>query len=134
MKRVLIGLGLVAVLAIGVGMAQRMPVWMGRQPDGGFLVSSGQRIEGGSIAFDGRPSDLALHPSGKFYAVLHKSRVFLGDSSGVIRDSEAPLGCEAGFHGLAWSPDGTRLFASTAKGHVQAFALSGKSLRAEATI
>ena len=36
---------------------------MGRQPDGSFLVSSGQRIEGGSIAFTGRPIDLALHPA-----------------------------------------------------------------------
>ena len=41
------------------GMARLAPVRMGRQPDGSFLVSSGQRIEGGSIAFTGRPIDLA---------------------------------------------------------------------------
>ena len=38
-------------------------VRMGRQPDGSFLVSTGQRIEGGSIAFTGRPIDLAMHPT-----------------------------------------------------------------------
>ena len=55
MKRysiVLAGLGVMTVLALG--MARFTGVWMGRQPDGSFLVSTGQRIEGGSIAFTGR--------------------------------------------------------------------------------
>ena len=44
------------------GMTRYVGVWMGRQPDGSFLVSTGQRIEAGSIAFTGRPIDLALTP------------------------------------------------------------------------
>jgi DNA-binding beta-propeller fold protein YncE len=134
MKRALTGLGFVAVIGAAVGMARYAPMWMGRQRDGSFLVSTGQRIEAGSIAFDGRPIDLALHPSGRFYAVLNKSSVFLGDATGVFHDSKAELGCEAGFRGLVWSPDGTRLFASTAQGHVQTFRLSGKSLQSNGKI
>jgi DNA-binding beta-propeller fold protein YncE len=134
MKRMLIGLGAGALAVLVVGMAGRVTVWMGRQPDGSFLVSTGQRIEAGSMAFDGRPIDLAQHPSGRFFAVLNKSRVFLADATGVRKETNAPLGSDAGFHGLAWTPDGQRLFASTAKGYVQAFRLQGDKLRAEAKI
>jgi DNA-binding beta-propeller fold protein YncE len=126
--------GLVLVAAAALGMTRAVPVWMGRQPDGAFLVSSGQRVEAGSIAFDGRPIDLALHPSGAFFAVLHKTKVFLADGGGVRRGADAPLGVEAGFRGLEWSPDGARLFASTAAGHVQVFRLTDGRLRAEGRI
>ena len=91
---------------------------MGRQPDGSFLVSTGQRVEGGSIAFPGRPIDLALHPRGEFFAILNKTEVFLADARGVRPETIVPLGAgitAAGFRGLVWSPDGTRLFASTTR-------------------
>lgn len=117
------------VVAIGAaGMAQRVAVRLGKQPDGGFMVSSGQRVEGGSLAFNGRPIDLALHPTGAFYAVLSKSSVFLGTASGVRKEAEVPLGAGAGFRGLAWSPDGKRLFASTDQGYVQTFRFEGDRL------
>ncbi len=124
-------LGLALVVAcLSAGMARLATFRMGKQPDGGFLVSSGQRVEGGSIAFDGRPIDLALHPSGAFYAVLNKTSVFLGTAEGVRPGSAVTLdGADAGFRGLDWSPDGTRLFASTDKGHVQSFGLDGGTLR-----
>ena len=54
---------LVLLVVFSAGMKRWSGVWMGRQPDGSFLVSSGQRIEGGSIAFNGRPIDLAVHPT-----------------------------------------------------------------------
>lgn len=124
-----------ALVALGVvGMANRATVWMGKQPDGGFLVSSGQRVEGGSLAFPGRPIDLALHPSGEFFAVLNKANVFLGTASEIRKGTEVPLGAGAGFRGLAWSPDGARLFASTDQGYVQAFRLDGGKLRREGQI
>jgi DNA-binding beta-propeller fold protein YncE len=136
MKRVhwcVFGVLLLAV-ASAVGMARLSLVWMGRQPDGSFLVSTGQRIEGGSIAFAGRPIDLAMHPSGDLYAVLNKESVFLGTAGGVTKGTIRRLGSNAGFRGLVWSPDGTRLFASTEAGHVQEFRLDGGKLRAEAKI
>lgn len=92
---------------------------MGRQPDGGFIVSTGQRIDSDTRAFTGRPSDLAVHPSGKFYAVMGRNRVFLGDAEKVYESAGIGLGSNAGFHGLAWSADGKNLYASTQKGHVQ---------------
>jgi DNA-binding beta-propeller fold protein YncE len=133
-RKVALGLGIVLLSAGALGLAHRARLRMGRQPDGAFLVSTGQRIEGGSIAFNGRPIDLALHPSGAFFAVLNKRGVFLADAGGVHADSKAALGAEAGFRGLAWSPDGTRLFASTAAGHVRAFRQERARLEPEATI
>ena len=97
---------------------------MGRQPDGGFVVSTGQRIEADAKAFSGRPSDLAVHPSGKFYAVMGRNRVFLGDAGQVYESAGTSLGSNAGYHGLIWSNDGKTLYASTQKGHVQTFQLS----------
>ena len=112
---VLAGFGL--VLAAGA-VWKSGTVQMGRQPDGGFVVASGQRIAAGTIAFDGRPVDIALHPSGEFAAVLGQRAVFLITSDGVVQGSELPLGAGAGFHGIAWSRDGDRLFASVSNGTV----------------
>ncbi len=134
MKRPLIGMALVGLLL--AGMARWATIRMGKQPDGSFLVSSGQRVDGGSLAFDGRPIDLAMHPSGKFYAVLNKSSVFLGSTLDVQPRKAVALGSKtnAGFRGLAWSPDGVRLFASTDKGHVQEFRLDDGDLEVGAKI
>jgi DNA-binding beta-propeller fold protein YncE len=134
LKRSLIALTLLALA--GAGAARVAPVWMGRQPDGGFVVATGQRVEAGSIAFRGRPIDLAIHPSGTFYAVLNKEAVFLGDAKGVLEGTSValPLRTSAGFRGLVWSPDGTRLFASTEKGHVQAFRYDAGKLQPDARI
>jgi DNA-binding beta-propeller fold protein YncE len=113
---------IVASVALGLGLASRAILRMGRQPDGSFVVSTGQRIEGGSIAFNGRPIDLALHPTGDFFAVLNKSAVFLRDPRKEQAEPEIKLiSANAGFRGLAWTPDGSRLFASTDKGFVQEF-------------
>src|SRR5262249_9719788 len=109
-------------------------IWMGLQPDGGFLVSSGQRVEGGSLAFSGRPIDLAMHPSGELFAILNKSSILLGSTSGIRKESEIPLGSGAGFRGIAWHPDGTRLFASTERGFIQSFRYDRGALRRERRI
>ena len=134
-RRIASILGLTVLVVAVAGTARRNPVWMGRQPDGSFLVSSGQRVEGGAIAFTGRPIDLALHPSRDIVAVLNKSSVFLLRADGVIRGTEIALGgANAGFRGLIWTPDGERLLASTDKGHLQSFRLEGDRLRRETRI
>ena len=135
MKRysiVFAGLAVVSVLALG--MARWTGVWMGRQPDGSFLVSTGQRIEGGSIAFTGRPIDLALHPTRDLLAVLNKNSVFLATAEGVKKGTEVALGSNAGFRGLVWTPGGDRLLASTEEGHIQTFRLSGETLQSDVKI
>src|SRR5712692_7314283 len=137
MKRLGIGVVVLFVLgAIAIGAVGRLGTWMGKQPDGSYLVSSGQRIEGDGLAFPGRPLDLAIHPSGEVFAVLNQREVFLAKAGGLIKDSATPLplGAKAGYRGLAWSPDGKRLFASTDKIHVQCFAYENGKLRPERQI
>jgi DNA-binding beta-propeller fold protein YncE len=132
--RAFAGVGLLVLAALVVGMARLAPIRMGRQPDGRFMVSSGQRIEGGSIAFKGRPIDLAVHPRDGIFAVLNRSEVLLFDVSGARVGRRASLfsidgETTAGFRGLVWSPDGSRLFASTSRGYVQAFACKDGELK-----
>ena len=40
-------------------------------------LATEQRVLSGSIAFNGRPIDIALHPSEAFFAVLNQGEVFL---------------------------------------------------------
>ncbi|MCW3054794.1 MAG: phosphoesterase [Chthonomonadales bacterium] len=82
----------VGLLLGGLGVtAARFPILqMGKQAHGGFVVSTGRRIAAGTIAFSGRPVDIALHPTGAFFAVLNQSNVFLATKDGVIADSTAP--------------------------------------------
>ncbi|WP_395094608.1 bifunctional YncE family protein/alkaline phosphatase family protein [Armatimonas sp.] len=107
------------IAVIGFTLQATQTRKLGKQFDGTFLVSSGQTVEPGTIAFDGRPVDIALHPDGKTLAVLGQNKVFLATESGVIAGTDVPLAAGAGFHGLLWSPDGTRLFASVSNGMVQ---------------
>src|SRR4051794_31729420 len=96
---------------------------MGRQRDGSFIVSTGQHIEGDAIAFKGRPIDIAMHPSGRFIAVLSQREVFLCNGEGVLAKTRQPLtGAGEGYSGLIWStgnrgvtwaPGVPTLFAST---------------------
>src|SRR5436309_2840007 len=85
-------LGALATAAVQISWALKV----GRQPDGSFLVSSGQRVVGGALSFTGRPIDLARHPTQDLFAVLNKSEVFLLDRSGMIRRSAAALPNNAG--------------------------------------
>lgn len=110
-------------------------IHLGLQPDGSFLVSTAQRISAGTIEFPGRPSDLAVHPGDDLVAVMvatpQGSSVFLcRAASGIVAGSNIPLKAAAGFHGLAWTPDGKRLFASTSAGTLQSFTYDGTKLTA----
>src|SRR5436190_2066256 len=116
------------LLGGALGAGRLSATWMGRQPDGSFIVSSGRRIEPGAIAFDGRPIDLALHPSGEFFAVLNQRSVFLADRGGVISGSTAELAEGAGYRGAVWTPDGTRLYVSISDGSIQELKQDGKKL------
>lgn len=130
MKRHVFFVSFVAMVLCVVGYAAKQiaVITMGKQPDGAFVVSSEQRVEPGAIAFDGRPTDLALHPSGAFVAVLNQQNVFLADKTGVLPDSKVPLDDGAAYRGAAWSPDGTRLFVSVSEGYIQELTLEGKRL------
>lgn len=102
--------------ALALGARQVVIVRMGKQPDGSFIVSTQQRIEPGSLAFAGRPIDMALSPDGMTLAVLSHRRVLLISSKGTL---SLNLARPAGYRGVAWAPDGERVFVSTATGAVQ---------------
>ncbi|MFN8221416.1 MAG: bifunctional YncE family protein/alkaline phosphatase family protein [Fimbriimonadales bacterium] len=110
-----------AALAASVSGLGVLVVKMGRQPDGTYIVSTGQHVLPGTLAFEMRMSDIALHPNGKVVAAVGRNRVFLIEDGRTVDGGDVALGANAGFHGVAWTPDGKRLFASTDKGHVQEF-------------
>ncbi|MCW3096025.1 MAG: phosphoesterase [Chthonomonadaceae bacterium] len=130
-RKISVSLAVVLLLGgLGVTAARFPSLQMGKQPGGSFVVSTGRRIEPGTIAFNGRPVDIALHPTGAFFAVLNQSNVFLATTDGVIADSTAPLGAGAAYRGAVWSPDGTRLYVSVENGVVQEFVLADRKLTA----
>jgi DNA-binding beta-propeller fold protein YncE len=127
-RRIISGVAFLFVLSLfAFRVADRLE-HVGKQPDGSFIVSSGQHISAGTIAFTGRPSDIAAHPGDGLFAVMKKDVVFLCTTAGVVPQSEVALGAEPGFHGLVWTPDGKRLIASTANGTLQTFSFVGSKL------
>src|SRR5438876_6736354 len=110
MRKLIPLLAMFGALALAGRFAARITV--GKQSDGSFVVATGQRLEPGTIAFDGRPMDLALHPGGELIAVLNQNGVFLADRGGVFPDSNAKTAAGASYRGCLWSPDGERLFVS----------------------
>ena len=126
---------LLCVAALASAHHQRADLHVGKQTDGSFLVSTEQRIEPGAIAFNGRPIDMALHPTRPLLAVLNQSSVVLiSPRLGVLPDSTVELKRGAGFRGALWSPDGNHLFVSMADGYVQELDLQGQHLTLGQTI
>ena len=90
----------------------------GIQPDGAvrlpnqwFLRPAGKQVVVGDF-----PANMAVHPGGKFVAVLH-----CGNGTHEIIALELPggrivsrVGVEESFYGLTFSPDGSRIFCSGA--------------------
>ncbi len=135
---------LLTALTFAFGAARLMIARMGRQADGSYLVSSGQRIEGDGIVFNGRPSDIALHPDENVFAVLNQKEVFISTPTGMVARSRSPLGdASAGFHGLLWTydrrgsdwwPNAMRFVASTDQGYLMLFNYSDLQLEQQGRI
>ena len=127
----------VAILAAAIFTCagdRRATTRVGRQPDGSYIVSTQQRVRAGSIPFNARPSDMAMHPTGTYVAVLNQASILLISPQGMLADSHTWLGSAAGFRGVAWSPDGNRLFASCASGYEQELRFNGGHLQLHARI
>jgi DNA-binding beta-propeller fold protein YncE len=126
-----IAIGL-AVILVTVAAVRPKIAWMGRQPNGNFLVSSGQEIEPGTIPFDGRPADFALNPNQELLAVMTNKQVFICTRNGVQARaySSLPKDSGAGYRGILWTgdrrgtnwtPDGGRFIVSTDQGYLQEY-------------
>lgn len=119
-----IAFGIAAAVLASVGIAHFQSVSeakIGKQPDNRALVCSGQIIEPETYAFQGRPADMAPHPTKGYFAMsimsqvdgFIQAQVVLANQSGVMDPSRALLSHHPAFHGLIWSPDGTRLICAT---------------------
>lgn len=146
-KLILAAALLAAAAGAGLAAAKINSLQVGKQSDGAFIVSTEQRIEPGALAFDGRPTDMAMHPSGELCAILDLKKyrdargehacVTLLDRNGEIADSEARLSAGVDFRGITWSPDGSKLYASVSgddRGYVQELSLEGRKLTLGAAI
>ena len=91
---------------VGFAASGRWPM-LGLQPNGHFIVSSGQEIEPGTISFDGRPADFAMNPDSEYFAVMTNREVFIATPQGVQARThrDLPEGSGAGFHGVIWTGD-----------------------------
>jgi DNA-binding beta-propeller fold protein YncE len=112
-------------LALSV-LATRAADLPGQRPDGSVLLPNqwSLRPVGTQIAVGDFPVNLALHPGGKFAAVLHcgygQHEIIVLDLTTRAISSRTKL-AEA-FYGLTFSKDGARLFCSGSAGEtIQAF-------------
>ena len=76
MKSVFVAATGILAFGLGYGLSQTAkPVRMGIQPEGGYVVATGQRLLPGAVKFDQRLSDLAPNPKHDVVAVMQKNRV-----------------------------------------------------------
>ena len=90
--------------------------WPGVKHGGSVLLPNGWSLKpsGRQTALGDFPVNIALHPSGKFLAILHAG---YGDHEIIIIDAKSSkklnrVIIDQTFYGLTFSPDGKRLFAS----------------------
>jgi YVTN family beta-propeller protein len=96
---------------------------VGRQADGSIVTPTGQRLTpaGQQVQFTGRPVDVAIRPDGKTAAFLNAQGsllVVLDTASHQVLQTYGVSGTSASFAGIAYSPDGTELYASSANGKI----------------
>lgn len=115
------------LLAILLGPAPHGAA-IGPQPDGAHIVSTFQwvRPAGKTVKYGGRPVDVALSADGRtLYAKDNRGLMAIDTASWVLRQ-ELPLGDTGGsMHGLVVSPDGTRVYLTTAQNHLSEAAIAG---------
>jgi DNA-binding beta-propeller fold protein YncE len=125
----LVGVFTLMLLSLFVlAMRQNATTKMGKQLDGSFVVSSGRSILPGTIAFAGRPVDIAVHPiQTNMFAVTCEDRVFLANNAGAL-PYELNLGDGVAHHGIVWNRSGSILYVSISGGHVQEVLWDGAKL------
>ena len=108
--------------SLAAGATRTSVLLPGVQPDGSVQLPNqwSLRPVGTQIKMGDLPSNLALHPDGRFVAVLH-----CGDGPHEVRILDlrretvvSQVAVAQAFYGLAWSPDGKRLYVSGAANEV----------------
>ncbi|MBS0662524.1 MAG: SMP-30/gluconolactonase/LRE family protein [Verrucomicrobia bacterium] len=114
------GLALLGCQAVGAGRSNVL--LPGVQPDGSVQLPNQWTLRpvGTQVKMGDFPSQVALHPGGQYAAVLHcgngphEVRILDLRQESVISQVAIPQA----FYGLAWSPDGKRLYVSGAANEV----------------
>src|SRR6516165_5748139 len=103
---------------------------VGPTDDGGWIMPSGHKVRsaGQTIAFPGRPVNLALSKNGEvLYVKDNKTIRVIGTEDFKIRQElPFPMKEGASMHGLALSHDGKRLYATTAQRHLHEAVIDDK--------
>ena len=103
---------------VGLGNAK-----IGRQADGSVITSTGQRVTpaGSTAELKGRPVDEAIRPDGKTAVLLNAQGsllVVVDLATKKVVQNLAVSGTSASFAGVAYSPDGNEVYASSADGRI----------------
>lgn len=122
--------------AAGLALALAAAGWqavdqVGEQPDGSALVPTNQRVAPAGLVrrIDGaRPKDMALSPDGSALAVLTTEEVMLFTAAG---EPGPRVRVNASALGIAWSPEGRILYASSESGRICRIQREGAGLRLE---
>ncbi len=114
MASVLAG-GIAALALACFGAAEVIPHVGAKDSAGGVIVTTEQSIHpaGKSVAFHGRPVDLAMSPEGKFiYAKSNASLIVIDAANWSVRQNlkYAKEDGGASMHGIVVSPDGKDLY------------------------
>ena len=100
---------------------------VGPTEDGGWIMPTGQKVRsaGQTIAFPGRPINLALSKDGSVLYIKDNKKIrVIGTEDFKIRQAlPFPMKEGASMHGLALSHDGKRLYATTAQTHLHEAAI-----------
>jgi DNA-binding beta-propeller fold protein YncE len=132
-KHLIFVFGLVAVGGVVLYSQRPRPQTVGPDPNGGFLLNTGWRIRpaGTEIKLSTLPMSSAMAPDGRIMAALNggylPASVDLLDMETVRKVSGAPI--TDGWRGLAFSPDGSKLYAGGgARGHIVELSVTGNQL------
>ncbi len=121
-------------LAIGARLVSqdiKVPRKIGVQSDGTVLVPTNQVLApaGFQIQFPGRPTDLALNPDGTLLAVKNMNDIVLVrmQDRAVLQTLPVERGGQ-GFHGILFSADGKRIYATDSEGRIRVAGLDAGNI------
>ncbi|MGW3625041.1 bifunctional YncE family protein/alkaline phosphatase family protein [Streptomyces sp. NPDC000880] len=129
-SRVRVVVAAAAVLSMAATAAYADPVLfgfgnakIGRQADGSVITSTGQRLTPAGVTAEltGRPLDEAIRPDGKTAVLLNAQGsllVVLDLATHKVVQNFAVAGASASYAGVAYSPDGNEVYASSANGRI----------------
>ncbi|HYK88676.1 MAG TPA: alkaline phosphatase family protein [Acidobacteriota bacterium] len=114
-----------------VRLDDQVPRKIGPQPDGSILVPTNQflRPAGFQVQFPGRPTDLAFSPDGSLLAVKNIGDLVLirMQDRTILQTLTVERGGQ-GFHGILFSADGKKLYATDSESRIHVASVEAKNI------